>query len=223
MAKTRKTKKIRTPGNQPGRPVGNDPDQVRAALLEAARSHFLKREFKAVSVREIASEAGVNAAMVNYYFGNKLGLYEAMVDQLLERLTASMAQLDNDELTVEDFFRSYSQLLADNPWWPNFIVREVLFGDGAMRESIVRRFASGFAPKLLHSLQKEIDSGHYRSDLDPRLTLVSLMSMTVFPFLAKPILKSVMGLEVDSGFVDILAGHNIDLFLRGAEAPGGTS
>ena len=78
-----------------GRPSGRDSDKVRRNLLEAARDHFLKRDFKAVSLRQIASSAGVNGAMVNYYFGGKQGLYLAMVDEVFESLESKMAGLSD--------------------------------------------------------------------------------------------------------------------------------
>ena len=90
---------------------------MRSDLLEAARGHFLKNEFKAVSLRQIAETAGVNAAMVNYYFGGKEGLYLAMIEGLLEKLEKSLQAIgDSDALSVTDFSRSYSQVLLENPW-----------------------------------------------------------------------------------------------------------
>jgi AcrR family transcriptional regulator len=207
--------------NTPGRPAGRSGDQVKADLLAAARENFLSKEFKAVSVRAIATAAGVNGAMVNYYFGSKQGLYLAMVEELLTALREDLDKLDKTgNFSAADFCASYSRLLARNPWWPNFVVREVLFSDGDIREKVLQRIASGFAPRLLANIQTEINSGHYRQDLDPRLTLMSLMGMTVFPFLAGPALKTIMNVELDPAFAEQLAQHNTQLFLHGALAPG---
>ena len=91
-----------------GRPSGRDSDKVRRDLLAAARDHFLKRDFKAVSLRQIASSAGVNGAMVNYYFGGKQGLYLAMVDEVFESLESKMAGLSgNAEFSIAGFSHSY--------------------------------------------------------------------------------------------------------------------
>jgi AcrR family transcriptional regulator len=137
--------------------------------MDAARRHFLQREFKAVSVREIAESAGVNGAMVNYYFGSKQGLYMAMVDELLSSLEASLAELGGDEaLSVTEFSRAYTQVLLENPWWPNFLLREVLMKEGESRNAMVARFAGAFAPRLMASISFKIRDGQYRDDLDPR-------------------------------------------------------
>ena len=68
-------------------------------------------------MRQIAETAGVNAAMVNYYFGGKQGLYLAMIEVLLSGLEEKLKEIGSSEaLSVADFSRSYSQVLLDNPW-----------------------------------------------------------------------------------------------------------
>ena len=207
-------------GGSVGRPVGGDNEKVRADLLRVARDHFLKRDFKAVSLREIASSAGVNGAMVNYYFGGKKGLYMAMVDEVFESLQEQLKELDdNAEYSVADFSRSYSLLLAQNPWWPNFFVREILFSEGETRDEVVQRMSSLIAPKLLQSIHKEINNGHYRNELKPELTILSLMAMTIFPFLAAPMVERMLGVSIDEDMAATIASHNVDIFMHGVLAP----
>lgn len=200
----------------PGRPAGGDSERVRRDLLGAARDHFLRRDFKAVSLREIASSAGVNGAMVNYYFGGKKGLYLAMVDDLFDSLDEKMRSLSDDsEFSIADFSRSYCLLLAENPWWPNFVAREILFSEGETREEVLQRFSKMIAPKLLQAIGHEVAEGNYRKDLSPELTIMSLMGMTIFPFLATPMVESVFGMKLDVAAASKLATHNINLFLNG--------
>ncbi len=199
-----------------GRPAAKDGERVKADLMEAARQHFLQREFKAVSVREIAQSAGVNGAMVNYYFGSKQGLYIAMVQELMSSLEESLAELgDEKDLSVTDFSRIYTGVLIANPWWPNFLAREVLFQDGETRDAIVGQFASAFAPRLLKSIGSNIQDGRYRKDLDPQLAMISMIGLTVFPFLAKPIFETVLKRNLDENTVEQLIEHNINLFHHG--------
>ena len=206
--------------NNVGRPTGKDNDKVRSQLLNAAREHFIQNEFKAVSVRQIAETAGVNAAMVSYYFGSKQGLYLAMVKELLSSLEASFSELGHaGEFTLEDFSRNYTHILAANPWWPNFMIREVLFSEGETRDAVVKIFAETFAGRLLGKINQEIESGHYRNDLNPALTMISLMGMTVFPFIAKPMLQQVLQVELDENAVEMMANHNVSLFQHGVLEP----
>ena len=64
----------------PRPPVTGDRAATRQALLEAARRLFTRSGYDYVGVREIAGAAGVNAALVNRYFGSKLGLFTEAVD-----------------------------------------------------------------------------------------------------------------------------------------------
>ena len=159
--------------------------------------------------------------MVNYYFGGKKGLYLAMVDEVFASLEEQMKELDdNAEYSVADFSRSYSTLLAKNPWWPNFFVREILFSEGETREEVMQRVSGLIAPKLLQSIHKEIDGGHYRKELTPELTILSLMGMTIFPFLAAPLVERILGVPIDEDMATNIASHNVDIFMHGVLAPG---
>jgi len=123
--------------------------------------------------------------------------------------------LSAQELSVTEFSSRYSQLLAANPWWPNFIVREVLFSTGPMREKVLGRFAASFAPRLLQSIESGMKRGQFRANLDPKLTLMTLMAMTVFPFVARSLIENVLDVEFDAGFVEHLIQHNTALFHNG--------
>ena len=199
-----------------GRPPGSGSEKVREDLLAAARQLFLSYEFKAVSVRQIASQAGVNGAMVNYYFGGKKGLYLAMVEEVFRTLEKPLRELNqHDGESVREFVTGYMQFLAENPWWPNFIVREVMFGDEDIRQSIIEKFSSSFARGLINAVSTEISSGHYRDNLQPELTTWSLMGMMVFPFLSRPIAKHIFDQNLDGKSVSRLIAHTCELFEHG--------
>lgn len=203
-----------------GRPIGGDNERVRAELLQAARNLFLSNEFKAVSIRQIADAAGVNGAMVSYYFGGKQGLYLAMVEELLQSLQDKLEELQpGADVTIAKFSSTYCALLAANPWWPNFMVREVLFSSGEIRAAVIQKLSAVFAPKFLQSIQGEIARKQFRPDLNPGLALLSLMGMTVFPFIARPMIEQVLSIKVDAEFAEKLAEHNTQLFLHGAQNP----
>jgi len=207
--------------NRPGigRPPGSDADKVRNSLLEAARGLFLNNEFKAVSIKRIAEAAGVNGAMVNYYFGGKKGLYLAMVEDVVASMLARLEQVRNVEnQSIADFISSYSMVLVEHPWWPNFVVREVLFGEGELREFVLEKFASTLVPTLMQAVEAEIQAGNFRADVKPQFTVMSLMGLSVFPFLARPIIEQVMGWSLDAEKVSQLAAHNTELFLHGVSA-----
>src|SRR5581483_4320392 len=62
-----------------GRPSAEDAEDVRKKLLDAARDLFPRYGYRGVSSRQIGAAAGVNFAMIRYYFGGKPGLYREML------------------------------------------------------------------------------------------------------------------------------------------------
>jgi AcrR family transcriptional regulator len=86
------------------RQVNSDATVTRKRLIGAAAGLFAERGMKGTSVRDIAREAGVNAAMVSHYFGGKEGLYQASVDamyaELAEGREGFMESLRGGELPI---------------------------------------------------------------------------------------------------------------------------
>ena len=72
-----------------------------------------------------------------------------------------------------------------------------------------------FAPRLMASISYKIRDGQYRDDLDPGLTMLSMIALTVFPFLAKPVMETVLGREMNEEAAARLVEHNIALFHSG--------
>ena len=94
-----------------------------------------------------------------------------------------------------------------------------MFSDGDIRSAVVAKMGTVFAPKLLQSIQQQVADKNFRADLNPELTLLSIMGMTVFPFLARPLVEQVLKLRLDDDFVSTLAAHNTKLLLHGLQVP----
>lgn len=205
-----------------GRPPQTADSQVREALLEAARTLFLRYGFRAVSSRQVAATAGVNPAMIHYYFDGKEGLYRAMLESAIAPVIGKLGAMLGDpaKVDLEALVRTYMRTLAANPWIPGLIVREVLTPDGSFRQSFVRDFAGRFAPMLRTIVARETERGHLRRDLDPALTVVSLISLALFPFVSLPITSRVLGVETNEAGLEKLIAHTLRLFQRGVAAEG---
>lgn len=213
----------RTPRRGPGRPPSGVAPPLRERLLEAARSLFTAKGFADVSLREVASEAGVSPAMIAYYFGGKEGLYEAVLESALERLLLRLRAVSADAASgagaddaIATFLGSYLDMLVAEPWIPQLIVREVIAQDSPLRARFRRDFAGPAFAALGALLAGERARGRLRSDLDDGLTVLSLIGMAVFPFLAHPVIGEVIGYRLDEGLRDRLFEHTRRLFLEGA-------
>ena len=204
----------------PGRPPAGAAD-LRQSLLDAARRLFLAKGFGNVGTRELAREAGVSPAMIPYYFGDKKGLYDALIEdaigKVLTRLQSLAAKGDAArEDPVETFLSAYLDTLIAEPWIPQLLVREVLAQDSPLRRRFRENFAGPAKEALGALLRSERERGRLRSDFDVTLATLSLVGMTVFPFLVHPVLGELFDYRLDAEFRDRFYRHTHRLFLDGA-------
>jgi AcrR family transcriptional regulator len=213
------TRPARTPARSAGRPAGDAPD-LRPRLLDAAIACYVRTGIAATSLRAIAAEASVTPALLHYYFGDKAQLQQAVVE---ERLMPAFASLREPLLRADDvaaliagFVRGIGDLVARHPWLPSLWVREVLCEGGALRELLLTRIA----PQLPHVLAQRFAAaqrdGELNPDLDPRLLVVSLVGLTLFPAAGAPIWRQFF--EADDLDADALRDHTIALLDRGIDA-----
>ena len=194
---------------------------MRGELLAAARELFLKYGFRAVSSRQVAAAAGANPAMIHYYFGNKHGLYEAMLEEAIGPGIAqlnAMLEAPADEASTARMLETYMHIMTANPWIPGLLLREVLMPDGAFREQFIRDFASRFAPRVAELVRHEARSGQVRADLDPRFAVISFLSLGLFPFLALPVWTRALGVAPSPALIEQLVAHTLRVFREGVRA-----
>jgi TetR/AcrR family transcriptional regulator len=201
-----------------GRPSAENAEDVRKKLLDAAKDLFPRYGYRGVSSRQIGAAAGVNFAMIRYYFGGKPGLYREMLQGVLQPARSTLEEMNSaDSLpkltnVLEHMTRSW----AANPWVAGFVVREVLAPDGPMRAMFLREFPERLAPIVERLVEGEMAAGKLRADLDPRMLVLSIVSLAIFPFLTLPLTTRVFGVRNDEEFVERFLHHTVDLLARGA-------
>jgi AcrR family transcriptional regulator len=227
------SRRQRSARRQPGRPPADASPDTRDALLEAASRLFARHGAGEVSLRRLAAEAGVTPAMVHYYFGSKEGLYDALLERTFGRVVARVRVLAAREgaragdgapatpvpgAPLQGLLTILSETMAAEPWVPTLVVREVLMEGGRFRERFIRDYASHMAELLPGMMSSEIAAGRFRSDLDPQLAFLSFMGMAILPFVARPVVERVLGIDYDPAFLERFAAHTHRLFLEGAQA-----
>ncbi len=208
------------PKPRPGRPrQAEGSPQVRQRLVEAAIALAHERGFQAVGVRQIASAAGVTPGMIAYYFGGKRGLYEAMIDATYQRLVERMRALLDRSATNGDPIARLVDLqistLADTPWLPPLLAREVLARESPLRDFLAERIAKGPGVLVPQMLRREMAEGRIRDDLDPLLVMLSIFGMGMVPYLMHPVAGRALGYELDDDFRDRLIAHVRAVLARG--------
>lgn len=209
-------------GRRAGRPSGDDLD-LRARLLDAAIAQFARVGIGATPLRAIASEAEVTPAMLHYYFGDKPRLVQALVEErLLPALAPLRVQLeragDDPRVLIETFVRGIGEVVARHPWLPPLWVREVLCDGGALREVLFAQAIPGVPQLLARRFAAAQADGRLNADLDPRLLVVSLVGLTLFPAAGAPIWRRAFGAEGLGP--EAMLRHTLALLDRGAGTAG---
>jgi AcrR family transcriptional regulator len=192
-----------------------DPD-VRERILDTSEVLFATQGFSATSIREIAEQVDVTAAMVHYYFGNKEKLLRAVMDRVLEPLAAAMAELDQrGNTTVAEITGLMFSMAADHPYLPQLITREVFLPGGTMQAHFLQHFAPRLGGRLPGMLQREQREGNLAPGFDPQLTALLLLSLCFFPFIARPAAEAALDVSYDNEGLQALSVHIANLLEGG--------
>lgn len=168
-------------------------------IKTAARKIFLEHGYEGAKIRQIADEAGVNLAMVNYYFRSKDQLFKSIYTDTFRDFLGRMTMMLNDETPLEvkiwKIVDRYTDFIMENPQIPMFILAEQRKnGSTFFKEfNIKGLLENSFFRK---QLQEEAEKGHIRA-VQPLQVIVIIMSNIVFPVMAKPIISYVGSLNHD--------------------------
>lgn len=212
-----KVRRKKTEPRRPGRPRAEESNQ-RERLLDAAVACFAADGVAATSLRSIALKAGVTPALVNYYFGSK----QQLVDAFVAERVASVVQIlresllaagDDPRALIAAFVHGIHDAVARFPWLPSLWVREVLNEKGVLRDVLPKIIA----PQVTHLLARMLVDAQKRGaigpDLDPRLLIVSLVGLTMFPLAAEHLWRRIFAADdIDR---DVLLRHTLALLDHG--------
>lgn len=196
--------------------------EARENLINAARDMFTVLSYDKVSTRMLAERAGVNVAMIRYYFGNKAGLFEAMVRETIEPIKRQVNQFaaDANQKELKDIMRAYYANMSAVPMFPRLIFQTMQMPPSASQ----RQLLENVLMDMLRPLQDALfNSGAWeqlvRADMDPKLCKVSFLSLMIFPFIAPQSLYDLHGVERSREFLEALLEHNLNVLTHGFIRP----
>lgn len=199
-----------------GRPTNSI--DAREKLIFHARELFTVMPYEKVSTRLVARKAGVNVAMIRYYFGNKEGLFETMIRETMAPMKRQMALLlqDSSQKNFLDLMRTYYREMIKVPQFPRLVAQVMHMPQSDIQRKLLEKvFIDISQPMQNVMFDKLVESKILRPDADPKLCKVSYISLMVFPFIAPPSLLAVHGIELDETFLSQLLEHNIKLMSHG--------
>ncbi|MBL7848103.1 MAG: TetR/AcrR family transcriptional regulator [Cyclobacteriaceae bacterium] len=170
------------------------------AILEAARKVFTHRGYAAARMEEIAKEAGINRALLHYYFRSKERLFDLVFAQRAREFFVGLVGIISGAGTLEDKIRAIVahdiDMIRSQPDLPIFIMQELTQNP----DRLVRMAAeSGASPSMMMktfrlAVKEATDKKQIRP-VDAGQLLINIMSLCVYPFIAKPMVKAVQELD----------------------------
>ena len=166
-------------------------------IKAAARKVFHQKGFAGTRTRDIAEEAGINHAMLNYYFRSKEKLFEMVMMETMAQFFKGVNLMLNDESTslnekIDLIVSNYVDLLLKEPELPTFILNEVRPNPQAFVEQ------NPIKEALTHSvLTRQYAEAVARGEItEPNLmqAILNVIGLVIFPFIAKPILTSIINI-----------------------------
>lgn len=158
-------------------------------IVVAAKTVFVKKGLDGARMQEIADEAGINKALLHYYFRTKDKLFEKVFSMLFKDIfivfDEAGASESSFELFLENFIRQYIRMLRDNPYLPQFIIHEL----NRNPERIVAQMQHmDFDKQALINLINQAVSEKIIRPIHPVHLLTNILSLCIFPFIAKPMI-----------------------------------
>ncbi|WP_341504035.1 TetR/AcrR family transcriptional regulator [Gallaecimonas sp. GXIMD4217] len=203
-----------------GRPAGAS-DDARQKLLDAAKHCFTRHPYHRVTTRMLADQAGVNAALIRYYFLNKEGLYQEMFKAVTGEVMATIGQAIRQQRLggFEDFFRAYNTVMKQNPEFPALLFKELALEEGLCRNFLLDYLRQGPLPLFETMISELSRHGTFKPDLALPLLRLSCIALASFPWLARGLLRDLDGIEFTDDLLDKLARHNGELLSSGVFQP----
>ncbi len=168
-------------------------DSTEDKILEAAKNVFVTKGMEGARMQEIADEAGINKALLHYYFRSKERLFEAIFTEIIKFAFPQISRIIMSDVgivtKIEQFVDAYIDVLIKHPFIPGFIIKELNRDPSGLFKLVVKY---GLDPQpVFNSIQKAMDEGEI-IQMKPRHLAANVVSMCIFPFAVRPILNFVV-------------------------------
>ena len=174
-------------------------------ILDAAHRVFLRNGTAGARTQEIAAEAGVNSALLHYYFRSKERLATAVFHRAASELVPVVAGILQSEASLEDKVRQVISVelerLSRTPYLPAYVISELAYHPERIHQllgALTGERPGALGQTVLTTIQAQIRAevrGGRMRPIRAEQFLVNLLSLCIFPFAAQPMLAALLGLD----------------------------
>ena len=164
-------------------------------ILDAAKRVFFQKGMAGARMQDIANEAGINKALLHYYFRSKENLHEVIFQQAFGTMMPKVAEIFGREGAFEEKLRAfvdvYISMALSNPFLPMFVLGEMHSG----ADSIVKKhFLANMQQLPFQKIRQDIQDAAKRGEImpiEPVQLMLNVMALCLFPFIARPLFQTI--------------------------------
>jgi AcrR family transcriptional regulator len=176
-------------------------------IFEAATDVFVDKGMDGARMQDIANHAGINKALLHYYYRTKDQLFNAVFEMIAKKIFKKFAPVFDENLSLEEkirfFFKEHISFLQENPRLPAFLLNEVNRHPERIKKILASVDFDGIWLKLYDQHKEELKKYNITQASMPQL-MISIAAISVFPFAAKGILDGILekiGIDFN-GFIE---------------------
>jgi TetR/AcrR family transcriptional regulator len=175
-------------------------------IFEAATEVFVEKGMDGARMQDIANHAGINKALLHYYYRTKEKLFTAVFEMIARKMFKKFAPVFDENLSLEDkirfFFKEHISFLQENPGLPGFILNEVNRHPERIKKILSNIDFDNLWLRLYEQHKEEFKKYKITQAALPQL-MISMAGISVFPFAAKGIIEGILG-KVNVSFNDFI-------------------
>ncbi|MEJ7811133.1 MAG: TetR/AcrR family transcriptional regulator [Gemmatimonadaceae bacterium] len=198
----------------------------RDAILDAAEQLFARTGFRATTIKQIGAAAGVNSALLYYYFADKETLYREMLRRLMGALASEglreMGRSASPEQAIRGLVEAQVRFLQARPHLPKLIVRELVDHEAEHAEEQIVLAVGALFKRVCEVIEEGQHAGVFRRDVHPEFAAISTIAQVVYLFIARPAVSLLLGHGKNGLPDDVIAAfgvHAADFALAALATP----
>ena len=188
-------------------------------IFEAATIVFEEEGLSGARMQSIADRAGINKALLHYYFRTKDHLFEAVFTKLAKKMFMKFNPMFENNLSMEEkirfFFKEHISFMQQNPKLPGFILNEINHNPQRIQKLIKNIEFKNLWLKIMEQHKDELYKYNITEETLPQI-MTTIASLSVFPFAAKGILEVIfenMGVDFDK-FIELRKNFAADFIIK---------
>ena len=175
----------------------NEPAETEKHIKDTAKKVFFQKGLLNATTQQIADEAGVNRALIHYYFRSRDQLFKSILADAVDESRNKVDAIFNSDEPFKSKIAKYLDVFIDRnaefPYIQNFIITEIMQDPEKMKEHFSRK-RSHMLKHIVPPLKKAIAEGSM-APVDPEHFIVNMMSMCSYPLVAKPFIQNMFSYD----------------------------